>query len=153
MAITRRPPNKVHLSGDITKVNDLVAGEGGLFPGMLVEVKSDGGVAKVYKQSSATNVAGVMVLLDQPFLNQGMGGEILIGELVLYGIFPRGGVFWGLLASGQNIQMAEALQSAGDGYLKSATASTADAGVYICQSQDEIGAITEDTYVRAEVIR
>lgn len=68
------------------------------------------------------------------------------GDTVKVGVFRPGDVVTAWIASGQNIQADELLESAGDGTLKSG--STALVG----RSLDEIGAVTVLTPLRVEIM-
>lgn len=158
MAITKRPPNTILLGGGgpgaenaATHVNDFVAGAE-ITPGMLIETYDDAGATKWRPHSTAADVQPVAVALEQIMLNLGVDDVYAIGDLVQAAILKPGSMFWGLLPSGQDIANQEFMQSNGDGYLKSATATTAAANVARFKSHDSIGAITAVTRVRTEVL-
>lgn len=152
MAISLRAPNTIHLSGPITVVADVPAGEA-ITPGHQVEFYSDAGTLKVRKNASATEIAIHAVALEQIELNKTIDDAYAAGDLVKVGILGPGSVWYALIASGQNISMAELLQPAGDGTMKSATATTAAANLGKTQSLTEAGAVTALTRIRAQVIQ
>jgi hypothetical protein len=152
MAITIHPPRTIHLAGDIVIVDEFPAGEE-ITPGHLIEKYNDGGAIKWRKHATSTEAGTNAVALDRPENNYGIDTVYAAGHTVKAGIFNNGGVFYGLIASGQDISKVEALQSAGGGTVKSATATTAAAGVYKMQSLDAPGAVTVSTRIRVEFIQ
>lgn len=66
------------------------------------------------------------------------------GDVVKVGVFKAGERFTGWIASGQNIQADELLESAGDGTLKSGSTNP------VARSLDEVGAVTVLTALRVE---
>lgn len=158
MAITKKAPNTILLSGGGpgaegagTYINDWIASEE-IKPGMLIEPHNDAGVTKWRKNSSATNIHGAYVALEQLMNNLGVDDVYAAGDLVQAFALRQGSIFWGLVPSGQDISNQEALQSNGDGKLKSATSAAAGDNVARFKSNDELGAVTADTRVRVEVL-
>lgn len=151
MAVTVRDPNVIILAGTYELINDIVAGEA-ITPGQLVEKYSDGGVIKWRKSTSATAVQNAHIAMDQPWLNKTVDDACAAGDQIPVAILKPGGVFWGLIPSGQDIAIADYLQSNGDGNLKEATATTAAASVAKYQALDAPGAVTELSRVRVEVL-
>lgn len=122
-------------------------------PGMLAEYYSNGGVFSLRPHSSATLIPTMAVFLPQTIHNKGIDDVIPIGDYPTVEFLEVGDVFFGLIPSGQDIVMGDYLQSNGDGKLKEATASTADAGLARFQCVDvSPGAVTADTRVRARRI-
>lgn len=153
MALTRLNPRRVHLGGPLTKVDDFDYEAGGaITPGMLAEFYDDSGETKVRANSSATEIPTLAVALDRAELNKEITDAYAAGDVVPVGFMAPGTVFYGLIPSGQNISNGELLQSNGDGKLKSATATTADAMLARFQSLDNPGAVTADTRIRVQVI-
>lgn len=142
--------NTVHIGGHYEKIQGPVAGVE-IKPGMLVETYDDGGVEKVRPHSSATGFRTRKVAIEQ--LAKGVDVVYPIGDQVNIHDYYSGGQFWGLLPSGQDIAMSEHMQSNGDGLLKQATASTADAGLAYYKSRESTGgAITVETRIWTEVL-
>lgn len=157
--IEKRPPNTIYLGGGgpggeggATFVNDIVAGVAGIIPGMLIETFNEGGATKWRPHSSATIVGSVAVALEDLMMGKGVDDAYGDGDLIPAAILRHGSTFWGLLPSGQDIDNQDYLQSNGDGYLKEATANTADAGVARFKAHDQLGAITVATRCRVEVL-
>jgi hypothetical protein len=74
------------------------------------------------------------------------------GSIVPVWVLRNGFKFWAIIGSGQNVNIADPLQSAGGGKLKAATATTAAAGVYRFQALESPGAVTVDTRVAVQVV-
>lgn len=151
MAITFQPPRTIHLAGPITLVDEFLAGES-ITPGHLVEMYDASGTMKWRKHASATEMLSLAVALDRPENNFTIDTAIAAGETLKAAYFTTGSVFYGLIASGQNISKGEFLQSAGDGTLKTATATTAAANVARMQSLDAPGAVTALTRIRVQFV-
>lgn len=117
MAITRFPPNTVHLGGQLTIVNDLAAGET-VTPGMLVERYSDSGTPKFRKASSAAGDVSQLIALDQHMLNRTVDQAYASGDLIEVGAAVKGSTWWMLIASGENLAAGAQLESAGNGLLR-----------------------------------
>ena len=142
--------NTVHIGGHYEKIQGPIAGER-IKPGMLVETYDDGGVEKVRPHSSDAGFRTRKVAIEM--LAKGVDVWYEVDDQVTIHDYYPGGQFWGLLGSGQDIAMSEAMQSNGDGYLKQATASTADAGLAYYKARESTGgAITEDTRIWTEVL-
>jgi hypothetical protein len=152
MSITKLNPNTVHLGGPAHLVNDLAAGVA-TTPGMTVEMYSNGGVLEVRPTASATEQVTIAVALEQGELNKTVADVYAIGDLIKVAFLAPGSTFWALIPSGQNIAVGALLQSNGDGKLKVATATTADANVAKFQSLEASGAVTADTRIRVQVIQ
>lgn len=152
MSITKLNPNTVRLGGPKVIVNDLVAGVA-ITPGYLIEAYSDGGVLKVRPNASATEIAAHFIALEQTEMNKTVDDAYAVGDLVIGAFLAPGSTFWGLIPSGQNIAVGGLLQSNGDGKLKAATATTADANLGKYQALEASGAVTADTRIRVQVIQ
>lgn len=157
MSISKRAPNTILLAtpgGPRVIVDEFIASEA-ITPGHLIERVPDqaSDAPQWRKNASATNIAPPIVALEQSHYNLGVDDAYAVGDLVCAAYVRVGDVIWGLLPSGQDIQMSEYLQPNGDGTFKSATAVTATANVAQWQSLDNIGAITELTRCRIERIQ
>ena len=153
MAITKYGPNTVYLGGGsqggdggITYINDIPAIEA-LTPGHLLELHDNSGARAWGVHDTADDPCPAIVALDQPFLNKGIDDAYAAQELVLAGALRPGSMFYGIIASGQDISIGERLQSAGDGTLK-----TAGSGDVRFVSHDGPGAVTVATRIRVEVL-
>lgn len=153
MAITKVNPRTVHLGGPITVVEseDFVA-SAAITPGMLVELHDDGSNLDVRANGSATEYPALSVALELTEFNETITDAYAAGQTVKIGYLAPGSVFYGIIPSGQNISRAELLQSNGDGKLKSATATTADANLGRFMSLDNPGSVAADTRLRVLVI-
>lgn len=153
MAISKLPPNTVHLAGPITIVSDdsmncSVAAT----PGMLAELVDNSGANAWRPHASADETAPHAVFLDSPESNLGIDSVYAIGATPKVGFLVPGCVFYGIVVSGQNIANCEYLQSNGDGKLKSSTATTAAGGKARLQALDNIGLVAADTRCRVQVV-
>lgn len=154
MAIDIRSPNTIRLHHGIDDwiVNDIPAGVA-ITPGMLIERYLDAGVEKWRPATSAAGIQPKVVALEVPGHNLGIDDPYQVGWNVAAWYLRTGYTFYGLLPSGQNIALADYLQSNGDGMLKEATATTAAANVAHFQCiKVGPGAVTTTTRVRVEVI-
>lgn len=163
------PPNTIRLAGQMdlpsaTLLDQYAALPATIKPGFLVELVNDSGTPKWQPHSSATSQCPMFVALEDSIF----GGDQLAasaatnrgsvdylyaaGEIVPVWALRTGFKFWGLIPSGQNVTVGDALQSNGDGKLKAATASTAAAGVYRFQAIETTGAVTVDTRVVVQVV-
>lgn len=159
MALTKNPPRKVHLAGPITIIGaeevDAVGKNvcsASSTPGMLAEMHDDSGVNKWRPNASATEIPELAVFLENSLFNKGIDDAYAAGDVPLIGYLRPGSVWNAIIPSGETISNAELLQSNGDGKLKSATATTADAMLGRFKSLENIGAVTVDTRVRVRVI-
>lgn len=150
MALQHRDPNTIHLGGDITKLNEWIAGVQ-ITPGMLIEFY-DNGTMMLRPHASATEIPGSTFALEKIIHNKTVDDVYPSGELVYAATFHRGSSVWALIPSGQNISAGELLQSNGNGMLKSATATTAAAGLAKFQALEDLGAITVTTRCRVAVL-
>ncbi len=123
MAITKRAPNTIHLSGHIENVNDVAAG-GTITPGYLVERYNSSGTPLFRAHSTAGGKAAKAVALNPSMLNKGVDDTYTTGDLVEVGIFSPGAVAWMLLASGENVVSGDFLESKGDGTVRKFTSGT-----------------------------
>lgn len=155
-------PNKIALKrfNQWDQIDYMVAGSGtSIIPGHLIEMYKDtDNVLKWRPHSSSTAIPQMFVALDFPEMGQSVGSATSVdsayvpGDIVHAWGMPLGAGFWGLVASGQTINVGDALQSAGDGTLKAATASTADANVAHFIAEETIGTVTTLTRCKARRI-
>ncbi len=123
MSITRQNPNKIHLGGEVTEVNDLSASEA-ITPGMLVERFNNAGVHRFRKHATAGGDTGRQIALDQSMLNKGVDDAYAAGDLVQVAVGMPGATFWGLIGS-DTIVAGDKLESAGNGLLRKIASGTA----------------------------
>lgn len=152
-------PNKIALKrfNQWDQIDYMVAGSGtSIIPGHLIEMYKDtDNVLKWRPESSATTIAQCFVALDFPEMGQTVGSATTVdsvytpGDIVHAWGMPLAAGWWGLVASGQTINVGDMLQKAGDGTLKAATASTAAANVAHFIAEETIGAVTVLTRCKA----
>lgn len=145
MAIKR----KINLLG-CPAVNEDGVASGTIKPGYLVK-----GVTSVAAQTG-TGFVPKAVALERDELGTGIdntyqaAGTVSAfyasGDVVKIGVFKSGERALGYIASGQNIQADELLESAGDGTYKSGSTNP------IARSLDEVGAVTVETALRVEFL-
>jgi len=151
-SLTVNTPNKIALKrfDQWDQVDYMVAGSGtSIIPGHLIEMYKDtDNVLKWRPNSSATAVPQMFVALDFPEMGQTVGNATTVdtpyvpGDTVHAWGMPLGGGWWGLVGSGQTINVGDPLQAAGDGTLKAATSTAASAGVARFIAEETIGAVT-----------
>lgn len=156
MAITRYDPNTIllHPVGNYhaeMRIENSIPASEAITPGHLVEQHDSSGI-KWRKNASATEYPTVAVALEFGMMNRGVDDDYAEGESPLVAFLRSGDIWWGLIASGQDITYSEYLQPAGDGTLKSATATTAAANLARFQSLDNPGAVTTLTRIRVQVV-
>lgn len=154
MAITQRPPNTIYLGGGaqggdggITYINDIPAIEA-ITPGMVLELHDNSGARAWGVHDTADDPVSAVVALEQTHMNKGIDDAYAADDLVLAGSLRPGSMFYGIVPSGQNINVGDRLQSNGDGKLKAA----ASGDVRFVSHTDTGGAVTADTRVRVEVL-
>lgn len=87
-----------------------------IYPGMVVELTSAG---KVQAHSSAGGaVAPLMVALEDELQGKGIDDAYATDTPVQVWIPYRGDEFYGVLIDGESVVVGDALESAGNGYLK-----------------------------------
>ena len=154
MSVSLRNPNTIYLGGGaqggdggITYINDIPAIEA-ITPGMLLELHDNSGARAWGVHDAADDPCPAVVALDQPMMNLGIDDAYAASDLVLAGALRPGSMFYGIIPSGQDIDIGERLQSNGDGKLKAA----ASGDVRFVSHTDTGGAVTEDTRIRVEVL-
>lgn len=115
-------------------------------PGMLVNINASG---DLIKHASASTAAAATFALERGEMGDSIDTDYAINDTVKVGHFGPGGRVYALVASGQNIQKGEHLDSAGNGTLKACAAGAASR---VGRSLEELGAVTALTRVRCEVI-
>lgn len=152
MALAHNPPNTIHLGGQIEKMNEWVAGDT-ITPGMQIEPYDAGsGKMKWRPHSSATNKATNIFALEKMLHNKGVDDNYVANELVIAAKFLPGSSVLACVPSGQYITAGESLQSNGDGWLKAATSEAAAANVAAQKALENLGAVTELTRVRTQIL-
>jgi len=153
MPLETHAPNTVLLSPrDKSFIYDNIpAGEADIRPGMLVEPFNNSGVLAWRKSSAAAGQTSMFVALEQDIQNLPIDTPYAIDSEMPVASIPIGGRWWGLIASGQNIARGP-LQSAGDGTVKAATATTATANVYHFHALESSGG-TVNALTRIRIMR
>ena len=146
MSITRYNPNKIHLGGEWTEVNDVAVSEA-VTPGHLVERFNNSGITRWRKHATAGGATATAVAVDQSMLNLGVDNDYAAGDLAQVYIGHKGSTFWMLIASGQNITYGQKLESAGNGTLRALASGTA-----LFTSLENTGAVVATTRIRVEAI-
>lgn len=154
MSLTHREPNTILLAGggpgaeNAATYDDTLVAVDVITPGMLLELHDDSGVPAWGVHDSADDPISPTVALERLHMNKGVDDTYAVGDLVYAAALKTGSKFWGIVASGANINIGDRLQSAGNGKLKAA----ASGSVRFVSWTDTGGAVTEDTRVIAEVL-
>lgn len=152
MAVTARDPNTIHLGGDITRLNEHIAGVA-ITPGMLIEAYNDGTNMKYRPHASSTEFPTSIFATEKLIHNKTVDDVYAIGDLVAAVQGHKGSSWWALVPSGQNIVAGQLLQSNGNGMLKAATATTADANLGHFQALESTGgAVAATTRLRIQIL-
>lgn len=155
MALAHNPPNTIHLGGQIEKMNEWTAGVE-ITPGMQIELYTDTSTTpdtmRWRPHSSDVGKASNTFALEKMIHNKTVDDVYAVNELVIAAKFLPGSSVWALVPSGQDITAGEDLMSNGDGLLKTATASTADANVAAQKALETLGAVTATTRLRAQIL-
>lgn len=118
--ITPRDPNTIHLGGDITILNENIAGVA-ITPGMEIELYDDSGKMKWRPLANATHQATGIFALEKTLHNKTVDDVYAIGELVLAAKFHPGSSVWALIPIGTDLLAGDPMQPNGNGMLKEAT--------------------------------
>jgi len=148
---TKYPHHTINLTQPMERNDSFVAGAV-IKPGYQIELYEDTGKKKWRPVGSATNLAAVIIALDNPVMNKGLTDTYAIGDQVNAGIFGVGGEFLAYIRSGQDISNGELLQPNGDGTFKSATSATADDNVGRVIAMEALGLVSVDTFCHMKVI-
>lgn len=120
-------------------------------PGFLVKQPASG-----VAHQTATSIVPKALAIERDELGRGIDNTYqaatsayyVSGDQVKVATFASGDRAVGYVASGENIQQDELLESAGDGTFKAATVATAA----IARSTEEVGAVTELTAIVVEFL-
>jgi hypothetical protein len=116
MAITKLPPNCVHLGGPVTYENTIAASEA-ITPGMLIERFNNGGITR-FRKSTRTGLQNSIYAVEQTMLNKGITDDYAANDLVEAIECGPGATIYAIIASGANIAFGARLTDAGNGKLK-----------------------------------
>ena len=164
MSLANREPNTIMLStgGRVDARTGMGVEIGGRLgvaatPGMLVEEYEVTNELKWRPNASATELMQPAVLVDKPFEvgNTGIDDEAAINENAHVVHLQNGDVFYSKLVSGQAAAIGALLQPNGNGWLKAATATTADANLGRFRALQELNggsAVTADTRLRVRFL-
>ncbi len=140
MATTKR---RIHSKGDFRQ-EEAVAGEAGIYPGMLLKLNSSG---QVVKHSTAGGVLGdeVLVAIEDVLQGKTVATVYASGSIVSYIIPQKGSVVNMLIADEQDIAIADKIISNGDGKLKETTGTPAATIGVAEEACDLTGSASDDT--------
>jgi len=133
----------IKLLGEPTQNEDHAASEA-ITPGHLIERLSTN---EVRKHATAAGNTARMFALEREEMGQGVEVDYAIGDKVKAGTFPPGTRVAAYLASGQNVNIGDKLESAGNGTLRILAA-----GVALATSCEDTGALTVATRVAVEIL-
>lgn len=106
--------NRIHSKGTYTQ-EEYLAGEAGIYPGMLLELHSDN---KVYRHSVENGRNEKMFALEDPLQGKTVADVYAIDSIVTVIIPNLGSEVWGLLEDAQDVVIGDWLVSRGNGLLK-----------------------------------
>ncbi len=154
MALAKLPPNTILLTGRERAyiIDKWPVIDTGAKPGHFVEKFNSGGTLAWRKVTSATNIPSKYILLEDDLHNKGLDDAYNSGDFPAVACLEVGMVVWALLPSGQDVTNGDYLQQNGDGTVKEATAVTAAANVAHYQALETLGAVTELTRLRLEIV-
>lgn len=147
-------PNTIHLGGPYTRRTEYVVGETGIVPGMHVELRPESGVKKWYRVASATEITNIAIAMDRPLANKTIDTAYSLGDQLEVFEYGPGGYFYGLVASGQNIENGELLAPKGSttGHFISAGTTTAAANIGRVRAEENLGLVAANTRCRMSVL-
>lgn len=129
------------------------AGETGIIPGMLLELQAD---SEVIKHSGAGLNAAAIFALERDELGDDIDVAYGLGDRVKVGRFATGDKVNALIASGQDINTGDYLESAGDGTLRAIAEDAAtddDQRVStIGQAAEDVGPVTALTRLKVWIV-
>lgn len=137
--------NTIYLKGSYFKEQSRTAGEPGIYPGMLLEVASDG---ELQKHSGAGAIAERIVAFEDALQGKTVNDVYTIHNPVDTGIIAPGAETHVLVAAGQNIAIGDKLMSAGNGKFTEKTSTN----VVLCvalEAADLTDSAAVDTLIRA----
>ena len=118
--------NRIHAMGGYNQF-EAVAGEAGIYPGMLIELRSDG---MVYRHATENGRNERMFATEDPLLGRTVADVYAIGTIVTYIIPNLGSQFQGLFEDGQDVNIGDWCVSRGNGLLKKQTDDSSDLDVF-----------------------
>lgn len=145
MAITKYPPNTIHLGGPYTEEGTLKAGAA-FSPGHLIERYNSSGTV-LWRKHSVAGGAGNAFALNQSMLNKGVDDAYAANDLVQALIASKGTTVWARLKEGENVVGGDPLESGGDGTLVAV-----DTGTPIAVAQEAKDATSAEQKIRVEVL-
>jgi hypothetical protein len=148
MADTHR---RIHNKGPYQH-EEYKAGEAGIYPGMLLNLNSDGDVVK----HATAEVQAVVMLAEEDALQGEEVSDVYTDDTEVMCILPgKGSVVNCLVALGENIAIGDYLCSAGDGTfieVETATSGTLNAGVLVQATESSSGALAANTLIACRVL-
>jgi len=111
--------NRVHSKGPFIQ-EEAVAGEAGIYPGMLIKLNSSG---QVIKHTTEGGVLGDETLIASEDALQGANADTVYtsGAIVTYYVGSPGSEYNLLIEDAQDIAIGDKIMSAGNGKLKETT--------------------------------
>ena len=98
-------------------------------PGEIIERVGTAGVLEWQKFGTENEEHSNIIALDRPYLNEGIDDDYADGEMVDAWQLGHGDEFYGLLASGEDVEPGDKLECAAGGEVAKADATTATAGL------------------------
>jgi hypothetical protein len=147
--------NRIHSKGD-WRHDEALAGEAGIYPGMLVELNSDG---EVIAHATEGGNGEFAIAMEDALQGATIADVYTNAEIVSYGLPVKGAVFNVLLAAGENAAIGNWLISGGDGTFKVNTNVTSgvtiEAGGLLAKAEEALdlsASGTSNTLIAARVV-
>lgn len=133
---------RIHRKGDF-RHEEANAGADGLYPGMLVQLASDGDVEA---HSTEGGYAERCILLEDALQGKTVSDAYTSGAKASYGIFAPGSEFNGLIAAGENVTKGTKMVSNGKGkFIAQASATSGSVYQIVAVMMEAVDASAADT--------
>lgn len=133
----------IKLLGEPTQNEDHAASEA-ITPGHLVERQA---ASTVRKHATAGGATALLIALEREEMGRGVEVDYAIGDQVKVGAFGPGTRFAGYIASGQNLNIGDKVESAGNGTFRVLASGTA-----LATCLEDTGAVVAATRVAFEAL-
>ena len=140
--------NRIHSKGEYTQ-EEYVAGEAGIYPGMLCKLHADG---KVYRHTPANGRCEKMFAQEDALQGKTVNDVYAIGSIVTVILPHLGCEVWGLLLDAQDVHIGDWLVSHGDGCLVEETFDSGEVDIFtvgvVMEALDLSGSADDNGLVR-----
>lgn len=140
--------NRIHVNGDYVQ-EEAVAGEAGIYPGMLCKLNSSG---ELIKHADAGGVLGdeVLIALEDALQGNLISTVYTSGDVATYMIPQKGTQFYGYVAAGPGtaIIIGDKMISNGAGFFKETTGTPAATPAVAMEAQDQSASAAVAVHVK-----